>query len=255
MTRSFPLITAHAGSMNTEAHTLQSVQVGLALGADVVEEDIRVTRDGIPVLAHDDEWLTVERFHGNIAQMTYAELAASHAELEKDKVPQLLKLEDILPLVKASGTIINLDLKVDAAIEPAAALVRKFALTQQAFFSGLELERALLAERLQPEMSKLLNVNVELFKTMPYREAMLQTCADAREASCMGINIYHGILRQELVEYAAGQGLPVYAWTVEDEALMRQYAEWGVHSITTRNVSLLMQVKKVFSASAAFGLT
>ncbi|ACT01554.1 glycerophosphodiester phosphodiesterase [Paenibacillus sp. JDR-2] len=246
MTRSFPLITAHAGSMNTEAHTLRSVQIGLELGADVVEEDIRVTRDGIPVLAHDDEWLTVERFNANIAEMTYAELTKLHSELERGKVPALLKLEDILPLVQASGKIVNLDLKVDAAIEPAAALVRKFGLSQQAFFSGCEWERALLAERLQPEMSKLLNTNVELFKTLPYREAMIQTCADALEASCIGVNIYHGILRQEFVEYAAELGIPVYAWTVEDEALMRQYAEWGVHSITTRNVASIMHVKQVF---------
>ncbi|MCK9861026.1 glycerophosphodiester phosphodiesterase [Paenibacillus sp. ATY16] len=246
MTQSFPLITAHAGSMNTEAHTLRSVQIGLELGADVVEEDIRVTRDGIPVLAHDEEWFTVERFNVNIADRSYAELTEWHAESEKGTVPPLLKLEDILPLVQASGKIVNLDLKVDAAIEPVAALVRKFGLSQQAFFSGCERERALLAQRLQPEMSKLLNTNVELFKTLPYREAMIQTCADAREASCTGVNIYHGILRQEFVEYAAGLGMPVYAWTVEDEELMRQYAEWGVRSITTRNVASLIRVKQAF---------
>ncbi|WP_261300533.1 glycerophosphodiester phosphodiesterase family protein [Paenibacillus andongensis] len=31
-----------------------SVEIGLNLGADIVEEDVRVTKDGIPVLAHDD---------------------------------------------------------------------------------------------------------------------------------------------------------------------------------------------------------
>ncbi|SDW05509.1 glycerophosphodiester phosphodiesterase [Paenibacillus sp. CF384] len=244
MKRRFPLITAHAGSMNTEAHTLYSVQLGLELGSDVVEEDIRVTKDGIPVLAHDDEWLNAERLNVSIAGMTYAELNEFQLDAEHGKV--LLKLEDILPLVKASGKIVNLDLKVDAAIEPAAALVHKFGLSDHAFFSGCEFQRALMAKILQPEMRKLLNTNVELFKTLPYLEAMIQTCADAREASCFGVNIYHGLLRQEFVEYASGLGLPVYAWTVEDETQMRQYAEWGVHSITTRNVAALVRVKQVF---------
>ncbi|SFS66187.1 glycerophosphodiester phosphodiesterase [Paenibacillus sp. BC26] len=233
MVRNFPLITAHAGCMNAEAHTLRSVQIGLELGADVVEEDIRVTRDGIPVLAHDDEWFNSDGLKVSIAGMAYAELNG------------LLKLEDMLQLVQASGKIVNLDLKVDAAIAPAAALVRKFGMSQQAFFSGCELQRALLAERLQPGMHKLLNANIELFKTLPYREAMVQTCADAREASCFGVNIYHGLLRQEFVEYADGLGLPVYVWTVEDETLMRKYAEWGVHSITTRNVEALVHVRQV----------
>ncbi|QHW31152.1 glycerophosphodiester phosphodiesterase [Paenibacillus rhizovicinus] len=244
MTRSFPLITAHAGSMNTAAHTLRSIRIGIELGADVVEEDIRVTRDGVPVLAHDDECLTVERLNVNIADMTYAELSELRFETERGETAGILRLEDMLPFVEASGVIVNLDLKVDAAIEPAAALVRKFGLSNQAFFSGCDPERALLAERLQPEMSKLLNTDVEPFKSLPYREAMIQTCEAARAASCFGINIYHGILQQEFVAYAGELGLPVYVWTVEEEALMNRYADWGVHSITSRNVAALMQVKQ-----------
>ncbi|AZN41417.1 glycerophosphodiester phosphodiesterase [Paenibacillus albus] len=236
MTRRFPLITAHAGSMNFPAHTLRSIEIGIELGADVIEEDIRVTKDGVAVLAHDNEWLTGERLNGNIAEMTYAEL----------KSTGLLRLEDILPIVLASGKIINLDLKVDAAIEPAAALIRKFDLSQQAFFSGCELERAVLAEKRHPDIRRLLNTDVELFKTLPYREAMVQTCADAQAASCFGVNIFHGLLNQEFIEFAAALELPVYAWTVEDEGMMHQYAEWGVHSITTRNVEALVRVKQAF---------
>ncbi|NBD23848.1 glycerophosphodiester phosphodiesterase [Paenibacillus glycinis] len=247
MTRRFPLVTAHAGSMNILAHTLRSVQIGLELGADVVEEDIRVTRDGVPVLAHDDEWSTADRSTVHIAEMTYAELSGLQLEAEQGELREtfrLLRLEDILPLMQASGKIINLDLKVDEAIEPTAALVKRYGLSERAFFSGCQRDRALLAERLQPEMRKMLNTDVELFKTMSYRDAMVRTCEDARAAACRGINIYHGILRKEFVDYAAEQGLPVYAWTVEDAALMRQYADWGVRSITTRGVATLLQVKR-----------
>ncbi|QHT59643.1 glycerophosphodiester phosphodiesterase [Paenibacillus lycopersici] len=260
MARGFPLITAHAGSMNIMAHTLQSVRVGIELGADVVEEDIRVTRDGVPVLAHDDEWMTAERQRVRIADMTYAELsglqlvevaegedrgeqAAGHDERITETL-RLLKLEDILPLVESSGAAINLDLKVDAAIEPTAALVRQYGLSKRAFFSGCQRDRALLAEELQPDMRKLLNTDVELFRTMPYLEALAQTCEDARAAACFGINVYHGILRREFIDYAAGLGLPVYAWTVGDEALMHRYADWGVASITTRDVETLVRVKR-----------
>ncbi|NBC70593.1 glycerophosphodiester phosphodiesterase [Paenibacillus sacheonensis] len=245
--RRFPLVTAHAGSMNIMAHTLRSVRIGLELGADVVEEDIRVTRDGVPVLAHDDEWITVDRSPVNIAAMTYAELSELELEAEQGELREslrLLRLEDILPLMEASGKVLNLDLKVDEAIEPAAALIERYGISDRAFFSGCQRERALLAERLQPKMRRMLNADVELFKTMSYRDAMLQTCEDARAAACLGINIYHGILRKEFVDYAAELGLPVYAWTVEDAALMRQFADWGVGSITTRSVEALMKVKK-----------
>ncbi|WP_171689917.1 glycerophosphodiester phosphodiesterase [Paenibacillus germinis] len=243
----FPLITAHCGSMNTIDHTLESVQTGLRLGADVVEEDVRVTKDGIPVLAHDDEWVTVDGLILSISQMTFEELkelqfVVTHGE-QRETI-QICRLEDMLPLIQASGKVVNLDLKVDESIEPVAALVKQYGMLEHAFLSGCGMDRAMLAERLHPEMRKLLNTDHDLFKTLPYRDAMVQTCEDALAASCFGINIHYSVVSQELMDYTSSLGLPVYVWTVNEEDLMMQVADLGVASITTRNVTALVQLKQ-----------
>lgn len=243
----FPLITAHCGSMNTIDHTLVSVQTGLKLGADVVEEDVRVTKDGIPVLAHDDEWVTVDGLKLSIAQMAFEELSELQFEVthrEQRETIQICRLEDMLPLIKASGKVVNLDLKVDESIGPVASLVKQYGMLEQAFLSGCEMDRAMLAKRLNPEMPKLLNTDTNLFRTLPYRDAMVQTCEDALAASCFGINIHYKIVSPELMDYATSLGLPVYVWTVNEEELMRQYADLGVASITTRNVAALVHLKQ-----------
>lgn len=247
MANRFPLITAHCGSMNTIDHTLDSVQTGLRLGADVVEEDVRVTKDGIPVLAHDDEWVTVDGLKVSISQMTFEELRELQYEVihgEQRETIRTCRLEDMLPLIHASGKVVNLDLKVDESIEPVAALVKQYGMLEQAFLSGCEIDRAMLAERLNPEIRKLLNTDHNLFRTLPYREAMVKTCEDALAASCFGINIHYSIVNQELMAYTASLGLPVYVWTVNEEDLMVQYADLGVASITTRNVTALVQLKQ-----------
>lgn len=247
MANRFPLITAHCGSMNTIDHTLDSVQTGLRLGADVVEEDVRVTKDGIPVLAHDDEWVTVDGMKVSISQMTFEELRELQYEVthgEQRETIRICRLEDMLPLIHASGKVVNLDLKVDESIEPVAALVKQYGMLEQAFLSGCEIDRAMLAERLNPEIRKLLNTDHNLFRTLPYREAMVKTCEDALAASCFGINIHYSIVNQELMAYTASLGLPVYVWTVNEEDLMVQYADLGVASITTRNVTALVELKQ-----------
>ncbi|BBH21389.1 glycerophosphoryl diester phosphodiesterase [Paenibacillus baekrokdamisoli] len=247
MSRRFPLITAHSGSMNTIAHTLHSVQTGLELGADIVEEDVRVTKDGIPVLAHDDEWVTVDGRKLYISQMTYEELRELQFECnhgEHHETVRIYRLEEMLPIIQTSGKVVNLDLKVDESIEPVAALVRSYGLSEQVFLSGCEKDRAMMAQQLNPEMRKLLNTDTLLFRTLSYRDAMVQTCEDAHAASCFGINIYHSIVQQEFMDYATSQGLPVYVWTVNEEELMRHYTELGVASITTRNVSALVQLNQ-----------
>lgn len=42
-----PLITAHSGCMGTAPNSLQSVAAGLRAGAEVIEVDVRMTRDGV----------------------------------------------------------------------------------------------------------------------------------------------------------------------------------------------------------------
>ncbi|GGI45278.1 glycerophosphoryl diester phosphodiesterase [Paenibacillus marchantiophytorum] len=243
----FPIITAHCGSMNTLDHTLHSVLTGLQLGADVVEEDIRVTKDGIPVLAHEDEWVTAAGRRLLISQTTFEALREHKFEVnhgQQREIIQICSLEEVLPHVKSAGKIMNLDLKVDESIEAVAALVKRLDLATQVFLSGCKMERALLAQHSHPGLRKLLNTDSDLFRTLSYRDAVVKTCEDALSASCFGINIEHTIVRQELVDYAQSVDLPVYVWTVNEEERMIQLVNEGVASITTRNVAALVQLKQ-----------
>jgi len=247
MIERFPLITAHSGCMNTLDNTLLSVETGIRIGADVVEEDVRVTLDGIPVLAHDDALRTVDGRECLISHTTYAEISELLIEVrheERRETMQICRLEDMLPLILASGKTANLDLKVDDAIEPVAALVKKYDLLDHVFLSGCESERAMMAQRTHPELRKLLNVDSSLFLSMAYGDAVVQTCGDALAACCFGININYRLVRPELLAYAADKGLPIYVWTLNDEELMRQFVDMGVASITARNVQTLIHLKE-----------
>ncbi len=50
-----PLILAHRGdSFQAPENTLEAAKLGLDSGADGWELDVRLTRDGIPVVIHDE---------------------------------------------------------------------------------------------------------------------------------------------------------------------------------------------------------
>jgi glycerophosphoryl diester phosphodiesterase len=247
LTHPFPLITAHTGCMNTLDNTLLSVETALNHGADVIEEDIMVTKDGIPVLSHDDIWYTQDGRECRISQLTFEEISLLEFEVQHGdhrETTRIYMLEEMLPLIQASGKIANLDLKVDDSIEPVAALVKKHGLLDQVFYSGCEKDRAMKAQRSNPEIRKLLNVDARNFLSMAYKDMVVQICQDALDASCFGINLHHLAVRPELLDHASSKGLPIYVWTVNEESLMKQYAEMRVTSITTRNVLALVQLKQ-----------
>lgn len=246
VTAQFPLITAHSGCMDALDNTLYSIETGLRLGADIIEEDVRVTRDGIPVLAHDDEWLTEDGKPIHISEMNYEDLRelvliVNHGG--KSGTMTITRLEEMLDLIQASGKTANLDLKTDDSAAAAAALIHQYKMADQVFLSGCGPSRSMLVQQTYPELRKLLNVDTELFITKEYTEAIRQTCEDALAAACFGINIPYQLVRNELLERAAACSLPVYVWTVNEETLMEQFVNMGVTSITTRRVDVLVKLR------------
>ncbi|MFF2480231.1 glycerophosphodiester phosphodiesterase [Paenibacillus sp. NPDC058071] len=232
----FPLITAHTGCMGKPENSIASARAALALGADIIEDDIRVTKDGVPVLSHDDEIRMTSGGMASLSSMTYQELS-EHAETP------VAALEELLMLVKGSETMINLDMKTDSALEPVSKLVRRMDVADNVFMSGCSYERALQAKSVVPDMRLLLNVNVEHFRMMTYEEAVTRSCEEALDAGCFGLNVPYPAVSGKMIEIAEAAGLPVYVWTVNEVEEMKRCAELGVRSITTRTVDTLKAVK------------
>ncbi|MBB6671175.1 glycerophosphodiester phosphodiesterase [Cohnella nanjingensis] len=236
----FPLITAHTGCMGTLDNSLLSARTALALGADIVEDDIRATRDGALVLSHDDRVPLADGRDGSVSSLTLAELNDGAAE-------PLVPLEPVLGMVRDAGRRMNLDLKDDACLEPVARLIGRLEMTDRVFLSGCGYGRALAAARIVPHLRKLLNVDVQPFLSAIGVEAGLHAAAEACEqalsAGCFGLNVPYPLAREELIALAAEKGLDVYVWTVNDTEGMRRCVDLGVRSITTRNVEALVRLR------------
>lgn len=240
--KQFPLITAHTGCMGHPDHSLASFNAALALGVDVYEDDIRITRDAKLVLAHDDEVVLADGRQTRLSDITLA-------ELEEFSKEERLPLESVLRWIKETGKTMNLDIKSAACLEPAAATLLQMGMTNQAFFSGCGYAVAMEAERLTPSIRKLLNVNIDSFRSSSYAEAVAQACDEARSARCFGLNVPYQLVRPELITAARQVGLAVYVWTVAEPDVMRRMAGLGVDSITSRNVAELIAVKNEMIAS------
>src|SRR3990170_4488837 len=76
----FPLIVAHRGASSTHPeNTLPAFEAAIGLGARIVELDVRVSAEGVPVVMHDP---TVDRTtdgSGAVHELTAAELARLNA--------------------------------------------------------------------------------------------------------------------------------------------------------------------------------
>lgn len=128
------LVAAHRGAhLDAPENSLAAIRDAVEIGADIVELDVRLTRDGVPVLMHDASVDRTTNGAGAVATMTLAEIRALRLRgpdgaLTEMQVPTL---EEALA-EGADRILINLDLKAEAvpavvatvkAAEPAPAVM------------------------------------------------------------------------------------------------------------------------------------
>ena len=243
-----PLITAHTGCNDTPRNTVLSVLAGAGWGADINEVDVRSTADQIPILWHDDVLKTHNCGTLKIKDLSFKEILSlsEKGEIVFDHPSgKITSLEEMFDATGDKPIVLNLDLKDDECIVPAAELIRQMDLARKIIFSGCDKVRASYLKSNYPEFQVLLNAEESLFLNdgLSYSEKIRVLCDTAVSAGCCGLNIRYDFCSRELIDYADLRFLPVAVWTVSSDDVFGNYIDMGVSSITTFHVKELAEYK------------
>ncbi|MFO0291718.1 MAG: glycerophosphodiester phosphodiesterase family protein [Rhodospirillales bacterium] len=231
-----PTIIGHRGARtNAPENTLAGLRRAHEEGATWVEFDVKLTRDAIPVLIHDETLERTTDGRGAVREMTLAELGRVDAGCpavfgDRFRGARIPTLEESLALLRDLGMGFNLEVKpcpgleaetsraalaVVARVWPAGAAVPvissfKRAALEAARLAAPDLPRGYLAERLEGDW-----------------------LGEARALGCATLHPGFRDLTRAQVETAHAAGLPVLAWTVNDPARAVELRGWGVDSLIT----------------------
>jgi glycerophosphoryl diester phosphodiesterase len=101
------LVIGHRGAAGVAPeNTLEALQAGVDGGADMLEFDVHLTRDRIPVLIHDNNLMRTHRKRRFVHQSTLAELR----ELTRDTPSPIVTLGEVLDTFFGEITL-NIELK------------------------------------------------------------------------------------------------------------------------------------------------
>ncbi|KEQ21943.1 glycerophosphodiester phosphodiesterase [Paenibacillus tyrfis] len=220
-----PLIIAHTGCEGTLDNTLESAIAGRKAGAEVLEVDVRATKDGVCVLYHDDNpW---------ISELTYAELKARNPFM-LPAGQELERLETVLLAFKGQPVLFNLDIKTDAAALPTIELLNTLKMWEQIYFTG---ETKTITNL--PYRDRVMWNTPEALKEMngaAYEAAVRDLCSMAKQKGFAGINVDYPSCREVLVQCAHEHGLLVWVYTLPDSGMFSAYAEMKLDAVSTLDV-------------------
>jgi glycerophosphoryl diester phosphodiesterase len=229
------LIFAHRGrSLEYPENTALAIASAFDAGADAVEVDIRLSKDGIPVVFHDDVLERTTNGAGRPADFTVAELKrldAGRWRGPRFAGARIVTLEEAIRLAKGRGPLL-LDLKVDGMAEAVRwAYLRAGADPCSAFIGGWsEVQRADFAAHLPCARILRTERAPRVWNAGFY--------ADQRARRIWGFELGDEWPAAFIAD-ATLHGLPVIAYTVNDEPTMRRLIEMGVAGIETDDPVLL----------------
>lgn len=197
-----PIVIAHRTCPNdAPENSLMGIRQAPALGADAVEIDVRLTRDGVPVLMHDR---TLRRTTGlwGPAYLHGQESVRGREIGGGERVPSFAAALDALP----PGLRVAIDVKVPRAVHPVLAeIVNQHAESRVLMWSQHPSVVRFAADRLPEIEGSLLRDT----RTTWGHRAFLRA---AERCGAQGISARWAAVTPEFAGRASEGGLRLYSW-------------------------------------------
>ncbi|MFC3574281.1 glycerophosphodiester phosphodiesterase [Streptomyces yaanensis] len=205
-------------------NTIASFEAAADRGADWVEADVHFTKDGQPVIMHDD---TVDRTTdgtGRVDELTAEEIS----ELTVKGGGHVPTLRETLSSLRSRSTRFLLDMKgpqTSAAVDRALRLVSEAGMTERTLLQSFD-EKVVRDAAASPYRTKVALIRSTL-DTDPV--------ATARKLSLAAYVVKFKSLaaRPAAVDRLRAAGVEVFVWTVNDESTWRTATSWGVDGVIT----------------------
>ncbi|MFI1701259.1 glycerophosphodiester phosphodiesterase [Streptomyces bobili] len=219
---------AHRGDpYRVRENTLDSLRSALDQGADAVEIDVRLTRDGVPVLLHDE---TLKRLWGRDRPL----LSLSAAEvrgLTEGGVPTLAEA-----LAATEGSRVMLDLPGTREVRTARRVVdavREAGAADRVYYCADA--TAMLAVRAADPSAEIAMTWTTL---APPRPVLLAAVGPR------WLNYRFSLVDRDLAARVHREGRLLSVWTPDTRRSMRRLIDVGVDSITTNRIDVLCALRK-----------
>ncbi|MGI5480350.1 glycerophosphodiester phosphodiesterase [Streptomyces lavendofoliae] len=208
-------------------NTLASLRSAFARGADAVEIDVRLTRDGVPVLLHDD---SLKRLWGVDLPLERVTLDRLRALTGPEGVPTL---GEALEAVGDRRVMIDLPGATERSVGAIVGTVHECGAGDRVYYCS-SAAAMLLVRAADPAAE----IALTWTTLAPPRRVLLDAVAPR------WLNYRFGLVGRALADRVHRDGLLISTWTADTRRTMRRLIADGVDSITTNRVDALSAVLK-----------
>ena len=249
-----PLIIAHRGaSALAPENTLAAFRRAIADGAEGIEFDVRLSKDGAVVVFHDATLRRLSDRTNLVSSLSLEELQtidvgswfrrrqANHADddFSAERIPTLRETLDFLSGFEG---LIYIELKSRAAeIERLAKAVCEIIsaspLLPRMIVKSFQLETLPAVRRLCPEVRTAALFAPKIMTILRKEKRLVEV---AGELGADMLSVHFSLATRKLMKKAAKRDLPVTIWTADNPRWVRRAFDLGLFAVITNNPAILL---------------
>jgi glycerophosphoryl diester phosphodiesterase len=253
-----PLVIAHQGGDGVwPGDTMYAFEKAVEIGADVLEMDAHITKDGQIVLMHDEKVDRTTDGTGLIEEMSLEELKQLDAAYQwsnddgqtfpfRGQGIQIPTLEELFHKFPQMRYVIEIKLTENPIDKPLCDLIHQNNMQDKVVVASFHDEAMQNFRETCPELATsasrgevtqfVLLGKIFLSGIVNPSYQSIQPPFDPDES----FNI--PIMTKRFIREAHAKNISVEPWTVNDPDLMKQYIEWGVDGIITDRPDLMVEI-------------
>ena len=228
-------VWAHRGASGWDRqyapeNTMPAFIKAVEMGADGIEFDVQMTKDGELVICHDERIDRTARGHGYIKDFTLAELkkidfGKPHVEYGFVEIPTL---EEVLQYTQKLDIKLNIELKTgiiyyDKIEEKTADMVRNFGMEDRVIYSSFNYYSL---EKLRKYDS---TANIGMLMGDDY----VRIPEDINRLGAIAVHPPVGMVTRDYVEQCHKHNIRVHTWTVDNPLIMEKVSKMGIDAFIT----------------------
>lgn len=232
--RSMKLWAHRGASGHAPENTMPAFELAQMLGADGIELDVQLTKDGVPVVIHDERVDRVSDGSGEVKDYTLEELKTLNMNRSFPSYGKVLipTLEEVCDFVKGTDMLINLELKNSVVFyegleEKVLALAEQKGMADRIIYSSFN----------HFSMQRILRLQPSARVAFLYTDGILDI---AEYAAKYGAYAVHPSLKNmeyaDVVGSCHERGIRVHVWTVNERADFERMQRLGVDAVITNYI-------------------
>ena len=254
-----PLIMAHRGdSAGAPENTLLSMKRAVEIGVDFLETDVRLTKDDVPVLFHDDDLIRTTGTDGSIRDKTLVELKQidfgyNFTPDEGRSFPYRDQGLSVVTLREAFETFpeinFNLDIKDKDlhAPEVLASVINEFDRQDSVIVGSFHDTQAHRFRKLMPEVKTSACPSEVTRFVFALMMRVLRFFSRGCVYESFQVPLKYGritVITDRFIKASHDRDIAVHVWTINEREEMQRLIEMGVDGIFTDKPALLREVLK-----------